>query len=170
MSRVLKALAIAALLVTIAGAGLVLYGMNTLAPVVELTSVSATPAAQAQHIFDNVMGQLQRETFTGRTFAPADGLTAENCTFLTYTVRLDNRGLFPAEWISLEIQPQQSADGSAYDVLQLDNNSANVLGARSRGDLAATILHAGDAQQTQRSFTVTCYVFGRQIVIQGAAQ
>ena len=168
MSRVLKVLAIAALLVTIAGAGLVLYGINTLVPEVEMTSVTVTPAAQAQDVFDRTMRELRDQTFTGSVFAPADGLDAQACSFLTYTVRLSNKGFFPAEWIALEIRPDQSEDGS--DVLQLDNNGANVLGARSRGDLAAIVLRKGDAQKTQRAYRVTCYVLGRQVIFEGTAQ
>ena len=168
MSRVLKVLAIAALLVTIAGAGLVLYGINTFVPVVEMTSAAVTPAMQAQDIFDHTIRQLREKTFTGSVFAVADGLDAEACSFITYTVRLANKGFFPSEWIALEILPQ--ADGESYDVLQLDNNGANVLGARSRGDLAATILRRGDVQHTQRTYRVTCYVLGRQITFEGTAQ
>lgn len=159
----MKVLAIVVLIVTIAGAGTVLYGLNTLSPVVELAQANATPASQAQDIFDGVMGQVNHATFTGRVFAQPGALNSEDCTFLTYTVRLRNRGFFPAEWISLDVTPIEG------DVLQLDNVQANVLGAGSRGDIAATILHAGDASQTQRAFTVTCYVFGRKITIEGAA-
>lgn len=39
----MKILAIVVLLVTIAGAGVVLYGLNTLSPQVMQTSVAATP-------------------------------------------------------------------------------------------------------------------------------
>ena len=170
MGKTLKALAILVLLATIAGAGLVLYGLNTLAPEVEQTMVLATPASQAQEIFDSVMDELEKGTFTGHVFGETGEVDAQSGTFVTYTVRLSNKGFFPAEWISLEIHPQQNADGSGYDVLQLDNNGPNALYARSRGDIAATILRAGDAQQMQRDFTVTCYVFGKQIIIQGNAQ
>ena len=92
------------------------------------------------------------------------GLNAQDCTFMTVTVRLANKGFFPAEWISLQIQPE------AGDVLQLDNNQANVLPSGSRGDIAATILHTGDAAGTRRAFGVTCYVFGRRVTIEGAAE
>ena len=170
MGRILKVLAILVLLATIAGAGLVLYGLNTLAPVVEQATVLVTPALQAQEIFDDVMGDLDRETFTGRVFGETGELVAQDSAFITYTVRLNNKGFFPAEWISLEIHPQENADGSGYDVLQLDNNGPNVLYAHSQGDITATILRAGETQQTQREYTVTCYVFGKQIVIRGITQ
>lgn len=160
----MKVLAIVVLIVTIAGAGAVLYGINKLAPVIEQTQVTATPAAQAQDIFDGVMTQVNHATFTGRVFAQPGELESEDCTFLTYTVRLANKGFFPAEWVSLNIVPVEG------DVLQLDNVQANVLASQSQGDIAATILHAGDASQTQRAFTVNCYVFGRKIMLEGSAQ
>lgn len=160
----MKVLAIAMLIVTIIGAGAVLYGINTLAPVVEQTQVVATPALQAQEIFDGVMSQVSRGTFTGRMFSQTGTLSAQDCTFLTYTVRLKNNGFFPAEWVSLDVQPIEG------DVLQLDNVQANVLARGSQGDIAATILHVGDTSQAQRAFTIHCYVFGRKITLEGTAQ
>ena len=59
MYKAMKVLAIAALIITIAGAGAVLYGVNTLEPVVEQTSVQITPAAQAQDIFDSALAVAQ---------------------------------------------------------------------------------------------------------------
>ena len=47
-------LLIGGLLLTIAGAGVVLYAVNTLTPVVVQSGVVATPAANAQEIFDAV--------------------------------------------------------------------------------------------------------------------
>lgn len=164
MYKAMKVLAIAALIITIAGAGAVLYGINTLEPVVEQTSVQITPAAQAQDIFDSVLAQVSSGTFTGRTFAQPGMLNSMDCTFVTYTVRLANKGFFPAEWVSLNVQP---AEG---DVLQLDNVQANVLSRGSRGDISATLLHMGDASQTQRNYIVECYVFGRKITLEGAVQ
>lgn len=160
----MRVTAIVVLIVTIVGAGAVLYGINTLAPVVMQASVLVTPAAQAQDIFNQAVAQVQSGTFTGRVFGEASGLDAQDCAFLTVTVRLANRGFFPAEWIALDIRP---ADG---DVLQLDNVQANVLPSGSQGDVAATVLHAGSAADTQRAFTVSCYVFGRKITLQGSAQ
>lgn len=165
MYKAMKVLAIIALLVTIAGAGLVLYGINTLTPVIEQVNVAVTPAVQAQDVFDGVLSQVRNGTFTGRLYGELDGLQAQGCTFVTYSVRLANKGFFPAEWISLIIRPLQGAAG--YDVLQMDNSGGNVLAARSRGDIAATMLVAGDAGNTQRSFDIACYVLGQQIHLAG---
>ena len=50
----MRALAIAALVVTILGAGAVLYGIERLEPVVEQVSVLVTPAVEAQDSFDEL--------------------------------------------------------------------------------------------------------------------
>ena len=162
MGRVMKALAIIVLLVTIAGAGTLLYAVNNLSPAVVQQSVLVTPAQQAQEIFDAAADQLASETFTGRVFADASGLDAQNCAFVTYTVRLENKGFFPAEWVSLDIHPAGQAD-----VCQLDNYSANVLASRTQGDIAATVLTSSDAADAPRAYTITCYVFGQKIVLDG---
>ena len=166
MGRIMKVLAIAALLVTIAGAGALLYAVNNLTPVVTQAGVVVTPAWEAQEIFDAAAAQLANETFTGRVFADAAGLQAQECVFMTYTVRLENKGFFPAEWVSLDIHPSEHGE----DICQLDNYSANVLGSRTQGDIAATVLTRGEGAKTQRMYTVTCYVLGKKIVMEGTAE
>lgn len=159
MNKVLKGLAIAALLVTVIGAGTVLYGINTLTPAVEQVSVTQVPAAQQQGVFDELVRQLEEDTFAGVLLTEdTSNLRAEDCTFVTYTVRFHNKGFFPAEWISLEVQP---SDGT--EILTLADNSAHVLPAGSRGDLSVTLLRR-NGEEAERKLRTTCYVFGRQIV------
>lgn len=169
MNRFLKILAIIVLLATVLGAGAVLYGMTMFAPQVESVAVVATPAAQAQNVFDETMAQLANGTFAGAQFAEAGALSAQDATFLTYTVRLKNRGFFPAEWIMLEVEPW-NLDGSGYDVLQLADQRGHVLAAGSAGDLSATILRAGDAGNTARNLRIVCYVFGQRVEVAAQAQ
>ena len=142
----MKILAILALVATIAGAGAVLYGINTLAPQVVQTAANVT----------------ENGTFGGRIFGGTDDLRAEDCAFVTYTVRLQNKGFFPAEWISMElVEPK---DG---DVLALPDDSRHALAAGSVGDMQLTVLRrTGEEEQadTARTLRVTCYVFGRKIV------
>lgn len=162
MNRILKGLAIAVLLVTVAAAGAVLYGLHTMTPQVASVQVSAVPAVQAQDTYDEIMRQIDEGTFAGRVFAQTQGLYPQDCTFLTYTVRLRNRGFFPAEWVSVDVEPAQQAQLS-YDVLQVGGNGANVLPAGSEGDLSATILRVGDASSTARNLRIVCYVFGQRM-------
>ena len=94
----MKILAILALVATIAGAGAVLYGINTLRPQVVQTAASETRAQDAADTFAALVSQLENNTFGGKIFGGTGDLRAEECAFVTYTVRLKNRGFFPAEW------------------------------------------------------------------------
>ncbi len=170
MSKILKGLAIAVLLITVIGAGVVLYGLSTMEPRVEQIMVSQVTAEEAPEAFEDLLGQLDDETFTGTLFGSTEGLDAQSCTFITYTVRMTNTGFFPAEWLSLEIQPQQSADGASRDVLQMGGEGAYVLAAGSSGDLSGTILRTGDASDVRREIDITCYVFGQKMVFSAQAE
>ena len=165
MGRCMKILAILALVATIAGAGAVLYGINTLRPQVVQTAASETRAQDAADTFAALVSQLENNTFGGKIFGGMGDLRAEECTFVTYTVRLKNRGFFPAEWISMELL--EPAEG---DVLALPDDSRHALPAGSMGDMQLTVLRRTDAQNgAARVLRVTCYVFGRKIVFDVAA-
>ena len=161
----MKILAILALVATIAGSGAVLYGINTLRPQVVQTAASETRAQDAADTFAALVSQLENNTFGGKIFGGTGDLRAEECTFVTYTVRLKNRGFFPAEWISMELL--EPAEG---DVLALPDDSRHALPAGSMGDMQLTVLRRTDAQNgAARVLGVTCYVFGRKIVFDVAA-
>ena len=162
--------AIFALVVTLAGAGVFLYGVMTLTPAVVETTVTATPALQVQNVFDDAMDQVAKGVFTGRLYSNGAMPYAQDCTFLTYTVRLKNRGFFPAEWIALTVLPRQTGEDGSCDVLALPDSGAYVLNAGSSGDLSATILTSGDASMTQRALEITCYVFGKKTTLRDNAQ
>lgn len=166
MRRALRIVAVAALLVTVAGAGVLLYAMNTLSPQVVQMSVLVTPATQAQHVFDETMAQLDAGAFSGRVYGSTDGLNADSCSFVTCTVRLANRGFFPAEWITMDIVPVQNQSGS--DVLELPDAGTYMLSSGSTGDISATVLTTAQDSAEGRVCRVTCYVFGREITLEAA--
>ena len=170
MNRVLRILAVAVLLATVAGACVCLYGVKMMTPQVEQITVTATPAAQVQETYDGVLAALDQEMFTGRVYTDTAGISAQDCTFLTYTVRLKNRGFFPAEWISLTVIPREEGADGSRDILMLPADSARVLGAGAMGDLAATVLTVGGQGETRRVLEVSCYVFGRKVAFQVDAQ
>ena len=161
MSKAIRILAIVALVATIAGAGAVLYGINTLVPAAAQVTVNAVPAAQAQQTLEDALSQVAQGTFAGHVFAPADGMAAEGASFVTVSVRLKNRGFFPAEWIALSVIPREDAAAGTRDVLQLDNYGANVLAAGSQGDISATVLTT-IAPEQPLTLEVSCYVLGEK--------
>ena len=166
----MKILAIFVLLATIAGAGAVLYGLNTLAPQVVQAAAAVTQAQSAEDAFESVVSQLENGTFGGKIFGKTSDLRVEDCAFVTYTVRLQNKGFFPAEWISMEL-----LNPAENDVLALPDDSRHALPAGSMGDMQLTVLSRAGAQEdgaqidTARTLRVTCYVFGRKIVFDVAA-
>lgn len=170
MNRVMKVLAVAVLLLTVIGAGMVLYAVEMMEPQVVSAQVLATPAAQAQEMFDSILDQLADGTFTGHVFADTASLTAENSTFMTYTVRLANRGFFPAEWIALSVSPRMDGETGACDVLQLDDAGAYVLAAGAQGDISTTVLTNIDPEDTLGVLEVSCYVFGKKVTVPVHAQ
>ena len=161
MSKAIRILAIAVLVATIAGAGAVLYGINTLVPAAVQTTMTAIPAAQAQQTLEDTLSQVAQGTFAGHVFAPAEGLSAEDASFVTVNVRLRNRGFFPAEWIALSVIPREDVTADARDVLQLDNYGANVLPAGSEGDISATVLTT-IGRELPLTLEVSCYVLGEK--------
>mgnify|MGYP000256023445 CR=1 FL=1 len=64
----MKILAILALVATIAGAGAVLYGINTLRPQVVQTAASEMRAQDAADTFAALVSQLENNTFGGKIF------------------------------------------------------------------------------------------------------
>lgn len=160
MRKTLNALAIVVLAVTVLGAGAVLYGMNTLKPQVIQASCTITPAQDARDVFDQALEQVAQGVFAGEQFSQTLSLNAEDCRFATYTVRLHNRGFFPAEWIALKVQPASAQAGE--DILVLENAGANVLPAGAQGDMAVTVLTTIADPQPPRTIELTCYVFGQK--------
>lgn len=165
MNRVMRSVAVVVLLITVIGAGAVLYGVKMMAPQIVSATATATSATQVQEAFDMIMEQVADGRFTGHVFADAGALTAEQCAFMTYSVRLANRGFFPAEWIALSVSPRMDAQNGNCDVLQLDDAGAYVLAAGAQGDMSTTVLTTLAPEDTRGVLEVSCYVFGRKITI-----
>lgn len=117
-------------------------------------AAQVTEATDAQGTFAEVQGQLANGSFLGRKYYEVDLLMPESFSFLTLTVRMENRGLFPMDWVQIEIAP------NVADVLQLPLERTPTLAAGSAADFSTTILMRHGAE-TSRKVTVTYYVLGR---------
>ena len=162
MNKAIRILAIAALLITIAGAGAVLYAVNHLVPSFVQVGVTVTPAVQVEDTFDEIMAQVEEGTFAGRLLTESVDVSAAEASFLTYTVRLKNKGFFPAEWISIQAAPREDVSAGTRDFLQTDQYGANVLAAGAEGDIAATVLTTIDPANTYTILEVSCHVLGEK--------
>lgn len=123
---------------------------------VQAAASTVTPATDATATYNSIVDQLAGGTFLGNAFYEAEMTGAENFQFLTITVRMQNRGLFPMDWIAIEITP------NAADVAQLAPERTPSLAANSRGDFSTTILTRAGAD-TNRKITVTYYVLGQKL-------
>ena len=168
MNRAIKTLAVVMLVITLAAAGAAVYGMLNLAPEVVGVVTTVTPAQQAQETFDSLRQAAAEGVFSGKVYGDVTGLEAEDCAFVTYTVRVKNAGFLPAEWIALEVQPVSYEGGQ--DVLVLDNGGANVLPAGAQGDIALTLMTTITQNQPPRAISLTCYSFGRKQTVAVDAQ
>jgi len=121
---------------------------------IEAVYAQVTPALEAQEAFAEVTGQVADGTFYGTKYREAEFLMPDSFAFLTLSVRMENRGLFPMDWIRIEVRPD------AADVLQLANDRAPSLFAGSRADFTTTLLTRLGADTT-RKVIVTYYVLGR---------
>ena len=64
-----------------------------------------TPAANALEQFEALRTQMDNDSLTGRVYRKEALGNPEDYVFVTYTVRVKNIGLIPAEWIELVITP-----------------------------------------------------------------
>ena len=164
MRKGLTILAIIMLAVTVVAAGVMLYGIRTMTPQIVSVTSTVTAAAQEAATFDAVRAQVDDGLFGGKVFAQEGISDAEACSFVTYTVRLENKGFFPVEWLSLDVTPLEG------DILQLENASANVLLSGTQGDVHVTMLTTLEPAQRERTITLECYVFGRKKTVRVQAQ
>ena len=164
MRKGLTILAIIMLAVTVAAAGGMLYGLKMMTPQVVSMTATTTAATQEAATYDAVRAQIDDGLFGGKVFIQEGMPEAEACSFVTYTVRLENKGFFPAEWISLDVTPLEG------DILQLENASANVLLSGTQGDVHVTMLTTLEPAQRERMITMECYVFGRKKTVRVQAQ
>lgn len=132
---------------------------------VEMAVASAIPAADAAEAFADLRVQVNEGSFYGETYREADLSDADGYEFLTITVRMANPGLFPMEWIRLQVRPDVA------DVLQMANDRTPSLASGSRGDFSTTLLKLAGGD-TRREVTVTYYVLGHpfSVVYDMAAQ
>ena len=83
---------------------------------------------------------------------------AEQYLFITYTLQLRNLNALPAEWIQLEIEPQQG------DVLMVRSDVADIP-AFSEGLVTVVLMTDRSTAGYARQATLTYYVYGHEISI-----
>lgn len=154
MKILLRILAILVLVVTIAGAGVVLYALETRIPGVQVVYAVHDPAAEDSSAYESFASAVRDGTYGGRIFEDTIP-DSESCTFLRCTLRLQNRCLLPMEWIEIAVEPGEG------DILESRDENPHVLSARSSGDLSLQVLSRTDSFPQERTVNITYYLLGR---------
>ena len=150
----MRVIACILLLITLLAAAFLGYCYYGAQMTIEGVSVSLTPAVEALGTYNRVREQIEQGAFLGTVYRDADYLMPETYAFLTLTARMSNRGMFPQDWIAIEVAPD------AADIVLLYSERTPSLPAMSRGDFHTTLLtHTGAS--TSRTITISYYVLGR---------
>lgn len=149
--RVLACILVLITLVVGAFVGYCYYGAQMQ---IDGVAASLTPAAEAIGTYNDVRDKLANGTFIGTKYADAEFLMPESFAFLTLTVRMTNKGMFPMDWIELEVTPDVA------DILMLPAERTPSLAGSSSGDFSAILL-TRTGVNTKRQVTVHYYVLGR---------
>lgn len=151
----MRVLAIVLLVVTLlAGAffGYCLWGAQMQ---IQGVTVTVTPATEALGTYNDIVSQLENGSFYGTKYREVDYVMPESFAFLTLTVRMQNRGLLPMDWVRIEVEPD------AADAVQLAESRTPTLAGSSRADFSTTVLTRTGASES-RTLTVTYYVLGQK--------
>ncbi|MBR1709091.1 MAG: hypothetical protein IJ719_09720 [Clostridia bacterium] len=154
--RILKILAILALVITLLGAGTLLYTLETRTPKATETFPEIVNATADIARFEGYRNALEEERYAGRVFSSEDLLDAGQYTFLNIRLRLANNCLLPMEWITAEVVPEEG------DVLEARDQNPHVLNARSSGDLTLQVLTHQDTLGQGRRIKISYYILGQK--------
>lgn len=149
----MKYAAIAAVLLLIAcliGVGYLYLTTNV---TVEAIGVVAVEASTQPDLFNQLRQQVENQSVVGTAFTTAPLGDAENYQFYTYTIRLKNNCFVTADMVEVQVTPMQG------DVLQLADEAARALPARTTGDLGATILTDVNMHSV-RELNISYYMWG----------
>lgn len=149
----MKYAAIAAVLLLIAcliGVGYLYLTTNV---TVEAIGVVAVEASTQPDLFNQLRQQVEDQSVVGTAFSTAPLGDAENYQFYTYTIRLKNNCFVTADMVEVQVTPMQG------DALQLADETARALPARTTGDLGATILTDVNMHSV-RELNISYYMWG----------
>ena len=149
-------LALAALL----AAGYILLGTR-----LQVTgqSVHVIACAEKEEQFAQLMRDARNRSLHGTVYRVPEEAKAEEYSFYTYTIQLENRLPFEAEMVEIQLAPR------AEDVLMYSSADEIRIGAWQKGEISCVLLTRGRPTEV-RSFTVTYYYFGSPFQVKYAFQ
>ena len=120
---------------------------------VQAVGVTAVEASTQPALFEELARQVENRQVLGTAFSSVPLGSVENYQFYTYTVRLRNNSFVTADMVEVQVTPMEG------DVLQIGDDTARALSARSTGDITATILTDVNMHSV-RELIVTYYMWG----------
>ena len=120
---------------------------------VEAIGVVAVEASTQPEMFERLRQQVENQSVIGTAFTTQPLQDISNYQFYTYTIRLKNNCFVKADMVEVQVTPMTG------DVLQLADESARALPARTTGDLSATILTDVNMHSV-RELNISYYMWG----------
>lgn len=120
---------------------------------VEAIGVVAVEASTQPEMFERLCQQVESHSVIGTAFTSQPLGDISNYQFYTYTIRLKNNCFLTADMVEVQVTPMQG------DVLQLADDTARALPARTTGDLGATIL-TDINMHSVRELNISYYMWG----------
>ena len=120
---------------------------------VQAVGVTAVEASTQPALFEELARQVENRQVLGTAFSSVPLGSVENYQFYTYTVRLRNNSFVTADMVEVQVTPMEG------DVLQIGDDTARALPARSTGDITATILTDVNMHSV-RELNITYYMWG----------
>lgn len=122
--------------------------------IVRYSGVNVASCADYRETFDTIRGYAERGTADVTIFTSAPSLAAEDYKFITYTVDVRNLNALGAEWMDLNLVPEQG------DLLQV-NSKVTDLPAFNSGTMTVILLCDRNVTDLAREATLSYYVYGR---------
>ena len=120
---------------------------------VEAIGVVAVEASTQPEMFERLRQQVESHSVIGTAFTSQPMGDISNYQFSNYTIRLKNNCFLTADMVEVQVTPMQG------DVLQLADDTARALPARTTGDLGATIL-TDINMHSVRELNISYYMWG----------
>lgn len=155
----MRGIAIGLLVVTLLVAAFLGYCyVGTQMQIAQVT-VRRTPAEEVPGTYEGIVQQVENESFLGKLYRETIFTGAEGYAFISLTLRMQNRGLFPMDWIQVDVLP------GATDVLQLAQERTPSLAGNTTADYSVTVLARADAGASHQ-MRISYYVLGKPYTLE----
>ncbi len=127
-------------------------------------SVHRTACGEKREQFAQLMREARNRSLHGTVYrVPPEEAEAEEYSFYTYTIQLENRLPFEAEMVEIQLAPRTE------DILMYSAMEEIRIGAWKTGAVSCVLLTEGQPTDV-RSFTITYYYFGSPFQVKYAFQ